>query len=255
MSEWRSACVIAPYPPELLPKTPRRPVPPHLNRCSIAGSNSCSRKSSQAPTEAELMYWLPPSRVKQSGKATTTGDMRCSPISRSSRSGTFSRKPTQFVWDRPLLVKPTRSTSRGNPCPSCPAGRYTSTTRTGESSSILLVRAWLSIVTRLIEPLDPKNLRMRYLYFCLILLTNKGGRRSLKKVRIEFLRGFRNLRRDAAALHGYPRYRDRGALSIHALQVDPTWGAAHNFRTKAESQPRRTDRLSSFRSPSLSLAG
>ena len=42
---------------------------------------------------------------------------------------------------------------------------------------------------------------------------------------------------------------------IHALQVDPTWGAAHNFRTKAESQPRRTDRLSSFRSPSLSLAG
>ena len=31
------------------------------------------------------MYWLPPSRVKQSGKATTTGGMRCSPISRSSR--------------------------------------------------------------------------------------------------------------------------------------------------------------------------
>ena len=26
---------------------------------------------------AELMYWLPPSRVKQSGKATTTGGMRC----------------------------------------------------------------------------------------------------------------------------------------------------------------------------------
>src|SRR5208337_275245 len=70
------------------------------------------------------------------------------------------RKPTQFVWDRPLLVKPTRSTRRGNPCPSCPAGTYTSTTRTDESSSILLLRAWLSIVTRLMEPIDPKNLRM-----------------------------------------------------------------------------------------------
>src|SRR5437899_5141856 len=53
----------------------------------MVGSISCSRKSSQAPTDAELMYWLPPSRVKQSGKATTTGGMRCSPISRSSRSG------------------------------------------------------------------------------------------------------------------------------------------------------------------------
>jgi hypothetical protein len=161
MSEWRRACVIAPYPPELLPNTPRRPVPPHPKRCSIAGSISSSRKSSQAPIEAELMYWLPPSRVKQSGKAATTGDMRCSPISRSRRSGTFSRKPAQFVWDRPLLVKPTRSTSSGNPCPSCPAGTYTSTTRTDESSSILLLRAWLSIVTRLMEPIDSKNLRMR----------------------------------------------------------------------------------------------
>src|SRR5438477_2679355 len=46
---------------------------------------------------AELMYWLPPSRMKQSGKATTTGGMHCSPISRSSRSGRFSRKPAQFV--------------------------------------------------------------------------------------------------------------------------------------------------------------
>ena len=27
-------------------------------------------------------------------------------------------------------------------------------------SSILLLRAWLSIVTRLMEPIDPKNLRM-----------------------------------------------------------------------------------------------
>ena len=52
--------------------------------------------------EAELMYWLPPSRVKQSGKATTTGGMRCSPISRSRRSGRFSWKPAQFVWDKPL---------------------------------------------------------------------------------------------------------------------------------------------------------
>src|SRR6266404_4543847 len=110
--------------------------------------------------EVELMYWLPPSRVKQSGKATTTGDMRCSPISRSSRSGRFSRKPVQFVWERPLPVNPTRSTSKGNPCPSCPAGSYTSTTRTDGSPSILLLRAWLSIVTRLTEPIDPKNLRM-----------------------------------------------------------------------------------------------
>src|SRR5882762_7156877 len=160
MSEWRSACVMAPYPPELLPNTPRRPLPPHPKRCSIAGSISCNRKSYQAPIAAELMYWLPPSRVKQSGKATTTGGMRCSPISRSSLSGRFSRKPTQFVWDRPLLVKPTRSTSSGNPCPSCPAGTYTSTTRTDGSPSMLLLRAWLSIVTRLTEPIDPKNLRM-----------------------------------------------------------------------------------------------
>src|SRR6266446_2679242 len=178
ISEWRSECVIAPYPPELFPNTPRRPLPPHPNRCSIAGSISCSRKSSQAPIEAELMYWLPPSRVKQSGKATTTGDMRCSPINRSSRSGTFSPKPTQFVWDRPLLVKPTRSTSRGNPCASCPAGTYTSTTRSDESPSILFLRAWLSIVTRLMEPTDPKNLRMRlYPSLLLILSANDGGRR------------------------------------------------------------------------------
>src|SRR5216684_4322317 len=126
MSEWRSACVTAPYPPELLPNTPRRPLPPHLKRCSIAGSISSSRKSSQAPIEAELMYWLPPSRVKQSGKAT-------------------------------------RSTSRGKPCPSCPAGTYTSTPRTHESPNMLFLRAWLLIVTRLMEPLDPKNLRMRLL--------------------------------------------------------------------------------------------
>ena len=100
MSECRSACMMAPYPPELLPNTPRRPSPPQPNRCSIAGSISCSRKSSQAPIEAELTYWFPPSRVKQSGKATTTGGMRASPISRSSRSGRFSRKPTQFVCDK-----------------------------------------------------------------------------------------------------------------------------------------------------------
>jgi 5-methylthioadenosine/S-adenosylhomocysteine deaminase len=43
-------------------------------------------------------------------------------INGSSRSGRFSRKPTQFVCDRPLLVKPIRSTSSGNPSPSCPAG-------------------------------------------------------------------------------------------------------------------------------------
>ena len=36
---------------------------------------------------ALLMYWLPPSFVKQSGKATTTGGMAPDPISRSSRSG------------------------------------------------------------------------------------------------------------------------------------------------------------------------
>jgi len=64
----------------------------------------------------------PPSRVKQSGKATTTGGMRCSPINRSRRSGRFSWKPAQFVWDKPLLVKPTKFTNRGNPSPSCPAG-------------------------------------------------------------------------------------------------------------------------------------
>ena len=57
------------------------------------GSISVIRKSAQAPVDAELTYWLPPIRVKQSGNATTTGGMRRSPISRSSRSGTFSRKP------------------------------------------------------------------------------------------------------------------------------------------------------------------
>ena len=35
MSEWRSAWVTAPYPPELLPNTPRRPAPPHSKRCSV----------------------------------------------------------------------------------------------------------------------------------------------------------------------------------------------------------------------------
>ncbi len=40
---------------------------------------------------------------------------------------------------------------------------YTSTARTDGSSSILFLRAWLLIVTRLMEPLDPKNLRMRLL--------------------------------------------------------------------------------------------
>ena len=35
------------------------------------------------------------------------------------------------------------------------------------SPSMLLLRAWLSIVTRLTEPIDPKNLRMRLtLGFC-----------------------------------------------------------------------------------------
>src|SRR5712672_4608173 len=173
MSEWRSAWVTAPYPPELLPNTPRRPAPPHAKRCSIAGSISCSRKSSQRPMEAELMYWLPPSRVKQSGKATTTGGMRSSPISRSSRSGRFSRKPTQLVWDSPLPVKPTRSTSRGSPCPSCPAGTYTSTTLADGSPSILLSRARLSTVSRLTEPVDPKNLRIASYLQLLLMLSGK----------------------------------------------------------------------------------
>ena len=39
-------------------------------------------------------------------KATSTGGMPSSPISRSRRSGRFSWKPAQFVWDKPLLVKP-----------------------------------------------------------------------------------------------------------------------------------------------------
>ena len=40
MSACRSACVMAPYPPELLPNTPRRPSPPQPKRCSIVGSIS-----------------------------------------------------------------------------------------------------------------------------------------------------------------------------------------------------------------------
>ena len=58
-------------------------------------------------------------------------------------------------------MKPTRSASRDNPCPSRPAGTYTSTTRTDGSPSILLLRAWLSIVTRVTPPIGPENLRMR----------------------------------------------------------------------------------------------
>src|ERR1700730_15819492 len=190
MSEGRSACVTAPYPPELLPNTPRRPAPPHAKRCSIAGSISCSRKSSQRPREAELMYWLPPSRVKQSGKATTTGGIRSSPISRSSRSGRFSRKPTQLVWESPLPVKPTRSTSRGSPCPSYPAGTYTSTTLPDGSPSILLSRARLSTVSRLTEPVDPKNLRIASYLQLLLMLSGKittrihaRGTRHARRVR------------------------------------------------------------------------
>jgi len=45
------------------------------------------------------MYWLPPSRLKQSGKATATGGILPSPISRSRRSGAFSPKFFQFTWD------------------------------------------------------------------------------------------------------------------------------------------------------------
>jgi hypothetical protein len=83
---------------------------------------SCSRKPSQAPVEAELIYWLPPSRVKQSGKATTTGSMRCCPINRSSRSGRFSPKTDAVRMGEAAAGGATRSTSRGNPCPLCPAG-------------------------------------------------------------------------------------------------------------------------------------
>jgi hypothetical protein len=51
--------------------------------------------------------------------------------------------------------------------PSRSAGTYTSTTRTVGSSNILFLRAWLSIVIRLMEHIDPKNLRTRlYLWFC-----------------------------------------------------------------------------------------
>src|SRR5439155_26315711 len=45
-------------------------------------------------------------------------------------------------------------------CPSCPAGTYTSTTRSDGSPNILLLRAELSIATRVTEPIGPKNLRI-----------------------------------------------------------------------------------------------
>src|SRR4051794_1961862 len=60
----------------------------------------------------------------------------------------------------PLAVKPTRSTRSGNPPPSCLAGTYTSTARTEGSPSMLLFSASLSMVSRLTEPVGPKNLRM-----------------------------------------------------------------------------------------------
>src|SRR5215468_357634 len=47
-------------PARTLANTSRRPVSPHPKRCSIAGSISSSRKSSQGPIDAELIYWLPP---------------------------------------------------------------------------------------------------------------------------------------------------------------------------------------------------
>src|SRR5215470_8252361 len=70
MSEWRNAWVIAPYPPELLPNTPRRPEPPHPKRRSIAGSISSSRKSSQRPIYAPVDVLV----SKQPGEAIGEGD-------------------------------------------------------------------------------------------------------------------------------------------------------------------------------------
>src|SRR5207248_11020127 len=81
MSEWRSACVTAPYPPELLLNTPRRPGPPHPKRCSIVGSISCSRKSSQAPMAAGLMYWVAAEPGNAIGKGDDNGRHAVLPIS------------------------------------------------------------------------------------------------------------------------------------------------------------------------------
>ncbi len=71
------------------------------------------RKASQRPMAAESMYWLPPSEVKQSGKAATTGPIRPSSTRRSRRWGTDSPNTFQFRWASPLPVKPTRSTNSG----------------------------------------------------------------------------------------------------------------------------------------------
>jgi hypothetical protein len=76
--------------------------------------------SSQAPVEAELMYWLPPSRVKQSGKATTTGGMRSSPISRSRRSGRFSSRAEAARAGNPVAGTGPRRGSRGIGQPRAP---------------------------------------------------------------------------------------------------------------------------------------
>jgi len=48
--------------------TPRRPGPPQPKRCSIAAAFHTTGNPPKDPPKAELMYWLPPSRVEQSGK-------------------------------------------------------------------------------------------------------------------------------------------------------------------------------------------
>ncbi len=52
----------------------------------------------------ELMYWLPPRAVKQSGNTMMAAPMRRWWIRRAARSGTFSSKLRQAVWDGPEPV-------------------------------------------------------------------------------------------------------------------------------------------------------
>ena len=66
----------------------------------------------------ELMYWLPPSRVKQSGAATIQGGHAPDAISRSSRRARSSPSGSTLNSIAPVPVKPVRASSAGSGAPS-----------------------------------------------------------------------------------------------------------------------------------------
>ena len=105
-----------------------------------------------------MIHWLPPSRVKQSGKATTGGML-------------FPDKPVEafrqvLAKTGPIRVRQAASCEtykvdkQGQSLSVMPGRNVNVHDAHRRITSILLLRAWLSIVTRLTEPIDPKNLRI-----------------------------------------------------------------------------------------------